>query len=347
MRRTLLALALPILLPLALESCTRGNAADRPATAPVAVRTAPVTVQRIALPVNASGTLGPKEKVPLGFKIGGVIARVLVDEGQVVAAGQELAALDLGEIDPGVARARSAAEKAERDLSRVRRLYADSVASLVQVEDAQTGRDVAQAELQSVTFNRRHAVIVAPAAGVILERRAEPGELVQAGTPILTLGSRARGQVLRAGLADRDVVRIQRGDIALVRFGALPGREFPGTVSEIAAAADPVTGTFRVEVSLPGAAGLASGLVGTVEIRPAATRALVVVPIEAVLEAEGADATVFALSADGGHAERRPVTLAFVAGDQVALAGGLDGVRSVIVDGAAGLRDGRAVEVRP
>ncbi len=347
MRRILVTLALPFVLALALESCTRSSAADRSVAAPVAVRVAPATVQRVALPLTASGTLGPKEEVALSFKIGGVIARVLVDAGQTVAAGQELAALDLGEIDPGVARARSAAEKAERDLARMRRLYADSVASLQQVEDAQTGRDIAQAELQSVTFNRRHAVIVAPSAGVILERRAEPGEQVQAGATILTLGSRARGQVLRAGLADRDVVRIQRGDSAVVRFSALPGREFAGTVSEIAAAADPVTGTYRVEVALPGAAGLASGLVGSVEIRPAAARALVVVPIESVLEADGASATVYALSADGRHAEKRPVTLAFVAGDQVAVAGGLDGVRSVIVDGAAYLRDGRAVEVRP
>ncbi len=347
MRRALITLALPLLLPLALESCTRGDAADHPAATPVAVRVAPVTMRRVALPVTASGTLGPKEEVTLSFKIGGVIARVLVDAGRTVVAGQELAALDLGEIDPGVARAQSVAEKAERDLVRARRLYADSVATLEQVEDAETGRDVARAELQSVTFNRRHAVIVAPSAGVILERRAEPGELVQAGAPILRLGSRSRGQVLRVGLADRDVVRIQRGDGAVVRFSALPGREFAGTVSEIAAAADPVTGTYRVEVSLPGALGLSSGLVGTVEIRPAASRSLIMVPIESVLEADGAGATVFVLSPDGGRAERRPVTLAFVSGDQAAVAGGLDGVRLVITDGAAFLRDGRAVEVRP
>ncbi len=347
MKRPFLHLALPLLLGFALESCTRGNAADRPVTSAVAVHVAPVSLERIVRSATASGTLGPKEEVTLSFKIGGVIARMRVDEGQVVAAGQELAALDLGEIDPGVARARSAADKAERDLARMRRLYADSVAALEQLEDAATARDVAQAELQSVTFNRRYAVITAPSAGVILQRHAEPGELVQAGVPIFTLGSRSRGQVLRAGLADRDVVRIRRGDSAVVRFGAIPGREFVGTVSEIGAAADPVTGTYRVEVSLPGAASLASGLVGTVEIRPAASRSLIMVPLESVLEADGSGATVFALSRDGSHAERRPVMLAFVAGERAAVASGLDGVRSVITDGAAYLRDGGAVEVRP
>ena len=347
MRRTVMMFALPLLLPLALESCTRGNADDHVAAVPVAVRVAAVATERVAMPVTVSATLGPKEEVSLSFKLGGVVARVLVDEGQTVVAGQELAALDLGEIDPGVARAHSGAEKAERDLARARRLYADSVATLEQVENAETARDVARAELQGATFNRRHAVIVAPSAGVILERRTEPGELVQAGSTILTLGSRARGQVVRAGLADRDVVRIKRGDRALVRFGALPGREFTGTVSEIGAAAEPVTGTYRVEVALAGAAQLASGLVGTVEIHPAGAQPVTLVPIESLIEADGSGATVYTLSPDGGHAQRHAVTLAFVAGDRVAIATGLDGVRSVITDGAAYLRDGRAVEVRP
>src|SRR5262249_21623492 len=196
--------------------------------------------------------------VTLSFKIGGVVARVLVDEGKAVRAGDTLAALDLREIDAGVTRARSAAEKADRDLARARRLYADSVATLEQTQNAQTGLDVARAELETATFNRRYAVIVAPASGVILRRTAEPGELVQSGTPTLTLGSSAGGIVMRAGLADRDAVRIALGDRAVVRFGALPGRTFEGHVTEIAAAADALTGTYRTEITVPGAAGLAS-----------------------------------------------------------------------------------------
>ena len=340
-----------LMLAPAVAGCTRGGAATRPAEEPVPVHVAPIAVDRVALPVTATGTLGPKEDVSLSFKIGGVVAQVFVDEGQAVASGQVLATLDLGEIDPAVAGARSAAEKAERDLARLRRLYADSVATLEQVQDAETGRDLARAELERATFNRRHAVITAPASGVILRRQAEAGELVQAGTPILALGSDARGQVVRAGLADRDAVRIHRGDRAVVRFDAFPGRAFAGRVSEIAAAADPMTGTYRIEVSLATAggpaAGLASGLVGAVEILPAATRAVTLVPAESVLEADGSSGVVFTLAADGRTARRRAVTLAFLAGDRVAIASGLEGAHAVITDGADHLDDGRVVEVRP
>src|SRR6266540_2193332 len=201
-----------VVLLLALAACARGRTAAAPATDAVAVRVAPVSEDRLAPPVTASGTLGPKEEVTLSFKVGGVVSGRFVDEGRAVRAGDTLAELDLSEIDAAVTRARSAAEKAKRDLARARRLYADSVATLEQAQNAQTGRDVAHAELETTLFNRRYAVIVAPASGLILRRSAEPGELVQAGKAILTLGSHARGVVMRAWLADREVVRIRRGD---------------------------------------------------------------------------------------------------------------------------------------
>ncbi len=336
-----------VVLLLALAACARGRTAAAPATDAVAVRVAPVSEDRLAPPVTASGTLGPKEEVTLSFKVGGVVSRMFVDEGRAVRAGDTLAELDLSEIDAAVVRARSAAEKAESDLTRAKRLYADSVATLEQAQNAQTGRDVAHAELETTLFNRRYAVIVAPASGLILRRSAEPGELVQAGKAILTLGSHARGVVMRAWLADREVVRIRRGDRAVVRFDASPDRTFDGAVTEIAGAADPMTGTYRVEVTLPAASGLASGLIGRVEIRPAAARPLMLVPIDALLEADGASATVYALAPDGRHAERRTVSIAFLAGDRVAIASGLEGVAAVVTDGAAYLDDGATVTVRP
>jgi len=338
-----------LLLSIAIAGCAQGRAAAPGAREDtlVAVRVGHVAFELVTRPVTATGTLGPKEEVPLSFKVGGVIAQMRVDEGHSVRAGDTLALLDLSEIDAAVVRARSAAEKAERDLARAQRLYGDSVATLEQAQNAETGRDVARAELETATFNRRYAIIVAPASGVILKRSAEPGELVQAGMPILKLGSHARGVVVRAGLADRDVVRVRLGDRAVVRFDAFPDRTFEGTVTELAGASDPMTGTYDVEVTIPAASPLASGLVGQVEIRPAATHRVALIPIESLLEADGSHATVFAVSADGRRAERRSVTIAFLTGDRVAVTSGLEGVTTVITDGAAYLDDGAMLRIRP
>ena len=337
------------LMGLALVACARGSGdqSTKLADAPALVRAAPVTDTVLARPVVATGTVAPEDEIALGFKIGGVIARISVDAGDRVRAGQTLASLDLREIDAGLAKARSGAAKAERDLTRSRRLYTDSVVTLAQLQDAETGDQVARADLQAVTVNRRYSVIVAPAGGVVLRRMAEAGENTAAGSAVLVLGSRGAGNVLKAGLADRDVVSIRKGDAAIVRFDALSGRAFAGRVSRIGAAADPGTGTYEVEIALDSADGLAAGLVGRVEIRPAKGVATRLVPVEAVLEADGGDATVYALSSDGTRAERRHVTVAFIRGSRVAVAKGLEGVSRVLTDGAAYLDDGAAVRVKP
>jgi len=335
----------------ALLGCA-GSGAEEPSTVvdqPAVVRAAPVIDTVLARPIVATGTVAPADEAALGFKVGGVIARIAVDAGDPVRAGQTLASLDLREIDASLAKARSGAAKAERDLARARRLYTDSVVTLAQFQDAETAAELARADLEAAAFNRRYAVIVAPASGVVLRRAAEPGENIPAGATVLVVGSRGvgRGNVLEIGLADRDAVSVRKGDPALARFDALPSREFTGRVTRIGAAADPVTGTYEVEIALDDAGALAAGLVGRVEIRPARGAPARLVPIEAVLEADATDATVYVLSADGKRAERRRVTVAFIEGRHVAVASGLEGSSRVLTDGAAYLDDGAAVRVAP
>ncbi|HEX2208319.1 MAG TPA: efflux RND transporter periplasmic adaptor subunit [Longimicrobium sp.] len=340
-------MVLPLLALVA--ACGRSAQAEAPrGPDAVPVRTAPVTREWVTRPVEATGTLHSKDELQLSFKIGGVVAQVLVAEGQRVRRGQPLATLDLREIDAQVAAARSGVDKAERDLARAEALYADSVATLAQVQDARTGADVARSGLQAAAFNRRYATIVAPADGVVLRRMAEGGELVGPGQTVVVLGSSERGQVLRVGVADRDAVRLKPGDAATVRFDAFPGEAFAGSVREIAPSADPMTGTYQVEVSVSGGGRpLANGLVGRVELRPAAGTEMALVPIQAILEADGSEATVYTLSADGRTAKRLRITVGFIAGERVAVSGGLNGVRSVVTDGAAYLGDGAAVKVVP
>jgi membrane fusion protein, multidrug efflux system len=338
---------LPLGLVLLLAACGTGEAEPAEADGPIPIRAVPVVEEEISRPIVVTGTLGAKDEAQLGFKIGGVVARLHVDAGARVRAGQTLAELDLREIDAQVARARSAAEKAERDLERADRLYADSVFTLSNLQDTETAALVARADLETALVNRAYAVIVAPADGVVLRRGAEPGEMVAPGSPVLLFAGDTRGRVLRVGLSDRDLVRVRRGDPAVVRFQALPGRDFAGQVADVSAAAEPGTGTYAVEIALSGTGDLASGFVGTAEIVPSDASRVVLVPIESVVEAEGARGVVFTLSADGARAERREITIAFIDGARVAVAGGLEGVASVVTDGASYLDDGALVRVLP
>jgi multidrug efflux system membrane fusion protein len=329
----------------ALAACA-GGAAEQPLPADraVAIRVATVEVDTFAVPIVATGVLGARDELALSFKIGGVVRQVGVDPGDVVRAGQTLAVLELPEADAAVAQARSSAEKAERDYARADRLHANGAIARAEMEDARTGLEIARAELERAAFNRRFAAIVAPSDGTVLRRTAEPGELVTPGAEVLVLAAVSRGSVLRAGVADRDVVRIRRGDRALVRFDALPGVEHEGTVVQVGASPQASTGTYIVQIEISRAQGLVSGLIGTATIVPGDRRPTLLVPVSALVEADAASGTMYVLTAEG-RAERRAVNVGPMHGDRVVIVSGVAAGEQVVTDGAAYVGNGVTVEV--
>jgi RND family efflux transporter MFP subunit len=319
------------------------------ATPPTSVRAVPVASVTVAHQTRAVGMLAPRDEVRLAFKVGGVVDHVLVDAGDVVHEGQLLAALKRAEVEAAVAQASEAVDKARRDLERGQRLRADEVATEEQVENLSTAYNVARAGLRSARFNAQFARIVAPADGVVFERLVEGGELVQPGQPVLVLGATGAGWVVRVALADRDAVRVEPGAAAEVSFDAYPGRVFPGKVTRVGAAADRATGTFEIEVEVVPDAGarFARGLVAKVTLPlaelPDVAADATVVPVSALVEADGPRAVVYVIDRQHGVARRKEVTLGPILGEQVVVRAGLRIGEPVVTDGASWLTDGRAV----
>lgn len=349
-------------------SSTDTASTDTASPDPVPVSPVPVSIAyaRAAdhpLPIETSGRLASKAEIPLAFKIGGVVDRVLVDEGDRVRQGQTLARLDLSEIEARVTEAESALQKARRDLQRTRQLQRDSVATLEELQNARTAVDIAEARLQAARFNQRHAVITAPESGRILRRSAEDGQTISPGAPVFVLGATGRGFILRSGLAGRDVVRVSLGDSATVTLHALPDTTFAATVTEIADAATPQTGTYEVELRLdaPSAASadrLKSGFVGAVRVIPRGPARHVSIPARAIAEGRGRSAVVYTVdapsSASSGAtasdtlttARRRTVTLLALR-DSTAAVQGLAPGTPVITAGTATLSPRSTAPIRP
>ena len=323
-------------------------AADKVSAAPV--HAVPVESAALADSVRAVGVLAPRDEVRLAFKTGGMIDSLTVDVGDRVRRGQVLATLKREEVDAAVSQASESVEKARRDLERAKRLRADEVATEEQVQDLTTAYRVAQANYDAVRFNARYARIEAPSDGVVQARLAEADELVQGGQPVLVVGATDTGWIVRAALADKDAVRVNVDDTAEVAFDAFPGQPFPGKVTRVAAAADPQTGTFDVEIEVhPAGARFVRGLVAKVTLgltrgtNVAATSTLV--PVSALVEANGSTGIVYVLDATGTVALRKQVTVGSIVGDRVVVEAGLEPGQQVITEGAAWLTEGHPVRV--
>ena len=345
---------LTILLAVALWSCGSSKADEQMASATipdeilVPVKLATVSTVTRAEPVVASGLVSSSEEARLSFKVGGIINQMLVDEGQAVRKGQLLATLDLTEINAQVSQAQLATEKADRDLNRVKSLYADTAATLEQMQNATTGQSVAKQALTIAQFNRSYAQIRSSVDGTITHKVTNAGEYVASGASVyLISGNRPGDWVARVGVSDKDWARLRLGNRASVKLDAYPDKAFAGVVSALAQAADPINKLYEVEVKIQsGGSRLAPGLFAKVTLVPAQSRSYAVVPVEAIVEGNGKEGFVYVLADGKKSIKKLPVQIGFLDGDKVLLTNGLAAVKEVVTAGSAFLTEESKVVVR-
>ncbi len=335
-------------LAVVLAGCGKGASEDA-AKAVAAPEVTVVAVSRdgAAGAVRASGLVAYQRETALSFKVPGVIARLNVDEGDHVRAGQTLASLNLTEYSANFAEADAALRTAESQLERTKTLHEKGLVAQARLDDAQLAVDRARAARQSTGFNRSQGVIVAPSSGVILRRAADPNQNVSPGQPVLTLGEVNSGLIVRAGIAAADAARIKTGDAAAIHITGLPGEPRNGRVTRVSAKSDAATGGFDVEIAVTPIDGLRSGLVAEAVIAASGgggQTGPIRAPTLALLDARADQGVVLVVDAQN-IARRRAVQTAGVDRDSVLIVGGLEPGERVVSSGAAYVRDGQPVSI--
>ena len=338
MNRKILSTLLMLSFVIACRHEKADNAADI-----TKVRVAGVALEKSVLPIRASGLVVSAREIKLSFKTGGVIAAIYVNEGASIKKGDLLALLDLSEIEAHEAQAANGFEKALRDYNRTRNLFTDTVATLEQLQNAETAMKVAKATMEIATFNVNHSRIHAPENGVILKKLVESNEIIAPGYPVFLFGTSGRNWKIKTGLPDKDFVSVSIGDTARVSFDAYPGIGFFAVVNRIGEAANPNTGTYEIEFDLiPSNFRLASGFVAKLEIYPSKAEMLFRVPVEAVVEANGNTGYIYIVT-DSSAVKKTKISIAGFIGSTVAVSSGLENITEVVTEGAPYLTDGERV----
>jgi len=298
--------------------------------------------------IPASGLFSTEEEAALSFKNGGVIERLLVKEGDAVKKGQLLATVNATEINIAVQQARLGLEKAKRDYERASQLYADSVATLEQMQNAKTAMDVAARQFEAVSFNEGYAEIRATTSGYVLKRLVNIGQVVGPGTPVFLInGARNSDWLLNVGVTDRQWAQIRIGDSAAVETDAVPGKKLVAYVYKKSEGVDPRSGTLQVQLKLKSntSPSVASGVFGKARIFSSAKGSGWVIPADALLDGDAGKGYVF-VTRDGQTAHKQEITVGGLLPDSVVVTGGLEGAPSVIISGSPYLREGSLIEVK-
>lgn len=260
----------------------------------IAVRGAQIQPTTAPIPVLTSGKVAAGTETHLAVKIGGIIERLHADEGDMVRKGQLLARIGQPEIGAQVAQVQSGLDKATRDYERATRLYADTVITLEQLQNLQTAKEVATAQVRQASASVGYANLYAPATGKVLKRMAERGEFAAPGTPLFIIETREAQATVRAGLVDREMVRVWEGDTAQIVLDAYPNKIFKGLVRDKGEVANPQTGLFEVELSLDDEGfQVLNGFVAKIHIYPLRQEAYYQIPVDAIVESEAQSVSVY------------------------------------------------------
>lgn len=309
------------------------------------VKLAKVDTMQTSPRLNVLGVVTSKTQAAPAFKTGGIVAKTYVEEGDFVKKGQLLATLVMTEIGAHVQQAEEALAMSTRDYERAKNLYADSVATLEQLQNAKTGVAVAKKTLEIAKFNQQHSEVRAPISGRIVQQLLHQGEVAGPGRPVYAiLGVSDHDWRVKANLIDKDWVKLKIGDPVSIVFDAYPNQHFAGKVIDKAVMVTDASGSLEVKFGfLTPPPTLAIGMVGRVEITPSGASLFKTIPIESIVKSNGSHATIFVIK--NGKAHKKQVQISQLLGEQVAISAGLDDVESVVTVGAIFLEEGDEVEV--
>lgn len=353
--KTLLALAVLSVAAAPLAACGgKPKAAETETDRARSVRVVKVEPRAILGSVAADGALLPREEVAVLPEVSGYrVARVLVDEGQYVQAGQALVEIDRAlissQLDQARAQAAQAAvqaEQAEAQAARVKGLDNEGVLSQEAIEQrrfqARSARATANAQAaaaRDIETRAKKLTVTAPVSGLILERNVRPGDLSATGsTPWFRLAK--DGEIeLKAELSESDLGRVRSGQRATVTL--TNGGSVEGFVRFVSPQLSAQTKLGSVRIHLPVRTDIRSGGYGRAQFADAAGQSLSVPETAIRFDADGA--SVMTVGANN-RVKRVLVVTGARGGGLVALTKGPPAGTLVVENAAAFLLDGDQVK---
>ncbi len=263
------------------------------------------------------------------------IARLLVDVGDRVYAGQKLAEME----NSALAQAKAQYENNKANFERSDELYKFGGESKANWEAMKTAYEVSKFTYENMLEN---TTLVSPISGVVTARNYDNGDMV-GGQPIFVV-QRINPVKIFVNVSESLYTYIKKGMTVDVELDAIPEQKFEGKVSRITPSIDPQTRTFEVELTVANGKELIKpGMYARVTMNYGA-RKNIVVPDQSVVKMLGSgDRYIYVYKADGTVSYQK-VELGRRMNDKYEILSGIADGDEVVTSGQVALKDGIAVE---
>jgi membrane fusion protein (multidrug efflux system) len=301
--------------------------------------------------MSVIGSMEAVHGVMVSADLPGTVARINFESGQSVRQGDVLV-----ELDTRQERAQLAALEAQRDLAKVnfarmQKLVDEGVISRQEYDQATASQKQTEANVGEIRATIERKTIRAPFSGILGIRKANLGQYLAAGNPIVQLQS-LNPIYVDFGVPQQVGTQVRPGNNVRVTAQDPAGKEFTGRVSALDSVVDEATRNVQVQATLANPEGkLKPGMYVQVEMKFGASRQAITVPASAISYAPYGD-SVFVITdlKDPKGQTYRGVRQQFVKingsrGDQVAIDSGLNPGDEIVSSGVFKLRNGAAVKV--
>jgi membrane fusion protein (multidrug efflux system) len=341
---------------LAVTSCSQkkdGGTARRENVIPVDVQS--VTTIEVDRTLPIVGTLFAKDEATLGAEVEGKVEKTMVDFGDRVKAGQELALIDTTSYEAlarqaaaNVAKARATADNADKDLKRLEAL--GGVASPSDRDKAIAAAEQARAEVKAVEateaiarLNVERSHVKAPFDAAIAERVASAGDFKRIGEPLFrVVNDGVLKYIVQA--SERYASLVKKEQLVTFTVDAYPNEKFQGKVFLISPQVNTTTRAFAFGALVQNAERkLRASTFARGELVLEKNVPTTVIPLDAVVNFVGIN-KVFVV--ENGTAKTREVQLGRVITNKQEVLSGLKRGDSIIVSGQSKLYDGAKVRVK-
>ena len=312
------------------------------------IRTVRVQADGNGVPLTVQGETIPIATTTLYAKIGGFVKEMRVDKGSLVHRGEVLAVLESPETDRQTLALKVNYENAQGAADRMVQLGREGIVNAQAVDNAVATARVAREQLASQQLSQGYEKVLAPFSGVVTARMVDVGAFIQNASgstsvqPLLSLADTSRLRV--DFFLDQATAALAKvGQAVDVAPAERPDRVRSVRIARLAGTLDIRTRTMLAEAELDNRDGafLGGGYVQLTLHLPKGSGAIQV-PSEAIILRGTA---AFAAAVAGGRVKLLPLALGEDVGSQVRVLKGLQAGDRIILNPAAGLKDGDAVQV--
>ena len=308
--------------------------------------------------LEVPGSVSAAQSADLSFEVSGRMLARIVEEGQLVEAGEVVAKLDPRDYVAQRNAARARRDTAKADYDRYRVAFEKNAVTEQQVSRSKGQFDIAQADLDIAEKALQDTELRAPFAGRIARRLVDDFANVRLKQAVMVLQDESSLE-LRVAVAERDWGRgdtsVPRDELTRrinprVEIASRRGRLFPAYIKEASNSADPVTRTYEVTFGFqtPADVNVSPGMTGKIIVdmyteNLAEADGSVSVPSNAVVADEDGNPHVWVVDPATMRVAKRAVVPGELTGSAVPILSGLSGGDIIVVSGVNSLTDGMLV----